>query len=312
MPADPIHGVRRILVFRGGALGDFILTLPAIAALRRRFPAARLEILGYPAFASLAEAAGLADAIHPIEAPALAPMFIEGAPQLPPPLFHCDLAVSYLYDPALVFERNFLRHAPGAQFIRGPHRPDERANIHAADALLAPLRELQIFDADPQPRLNLGDAKPADAGAWLALHPGSGSEAKNWPETHWRDLLGLILANTSWNCLLIGGEAEGERLRRLAPATSPRVRLAQNLPLVELARQMARCAGFIGHDSGVTHLAAALGLPGVVLWGPSNIHVWRPRSDKMKIVRDDAGLSALAVHRVFGEIRAARFGGGGG
>ena len=54
----------RILVIRGGAIGDFILTLPVLAALRAQFPQARLVVLGYPHIASLALAGELADEVH--------------------------------------------------------------------------------------------------------------------------------------------------------------------------------------------------------------------------------------------------------
>ena len=65
----------RILVIRGGAIGDFILTLPAIAALRKQFPRAHLEVLGYPHIARLAVAGGLVDRVQPIEARGLAGFF---------------------------------------------------------------------------------------------------------------------------------------------------------------------------------------------------------------------------------------------
>ena len=53
-------------------------------------------------------------------------------------------------------------------------------------------------------------------------------------------------------------------------------------PLPELAARLANCCGFVGHDSGITHLAAAVGLPGVVLWGASVETVWRPRSERIR------------------------------
>jgi ADP-heptose:LPS heptosyltransferase len=70
---------------------------------------------------------------------------------------------------------------------------------------------------------------------------------------------------------------------------------------VELAQTMRICTAFIGHDSGVTHLAAALDLPGLVLWGPSNESVWRPVSNRMRLLRDNRGLDALAVETVLSE-----------
>ncbi len=65
----------KILVIRGGAIGDFILTLPVLAALRRQFPDTALEVLGYPHIASLAAAGQLVDAVRPIEARPLAGFF---------------------------------------------------------------------------------------------------------------------------------------------------------------------------------------------------------------------------------------------
>jgi heptosyltransferase-3 len=297
---------KKILVMRGGALGDFVLTLPALAALRKRFPASRLEILGYPRVAELAVAGGLADVAHSIEAPALARYFAANAPGANR-FAGYDLMVSYIFDPENIFEANVRRDAPEAVFLKGPHRPDDTGNIHATDVLLSPLRELGIEGADPQPRLILSNG--TDRRGRLALHPGSGSERKNWPEANWGGLIREILEKTRWNCLLVGGEAEAGRLERLQDFDAgrskfgkDRIELAQNLPLVELARIMQGCAGFVGHDSGVTHLAAAVGLQGLALWGETNANVWRPRSDRMKVAHHDKGLSRLPVEDVFGKL----------
>ena len=137
-------------------------------------------------------------------------------------------------------------------------------------------------------------------GDWLALHPGSGSEQKNWPEPNWIELLQLLAIKTNWEFLLIGGEAEGAQCRRLAAVLPPgRAVAAQELPLVELAQKMKMCAKFIGHDSGVTHLAAALGLPGVALWGHTSEKTWRPLSDQIKLLRHPRSLIHLPVETVF-------------
>jgi ADP-heptose:LPS heptosyltransferase len=292
---------RKTLVIRGGALGDFILTLPVLAALRRHFPDSALEILGYPPIASLALAAGLADEVRPLESPALACLFTpRGAGSAPAVKYFAQFQriVSYLYDPEEVFQRNVTRES-SAQFIAGPHRPDENAATHATEALLQPLQALGIQNADPRPRLNLAASNPFADGAWLAAHPGSGGARKNWPEAKWFELLPRLARETRWNFLLISGEAEGDRGRRLAAHLPPqRVHLAQNLPLAELARKMKSCAAFLGHDSGVTHLAAALDLPGLVLWGPTSPAVWRPRAEKMRLLREEGGLAALPVETV--------------
>jgi heptosyltransferase III len=295
---------RKILLARGGALGDFILTLPMLAALRRHFPNHALEILGYERAASLAVAGGLADRVSALEAPALAGFFArDGAwpPREAEYFAGFELIVSYVYDPEKIFQTNVAR-CSAARFLAGPHRPDESAGLHAAEALLRPLEILGLGGSDACPRLVLPGPAGRSADARLAVHPGSGSPRKNWPEPKWAEFLNRMATATGWHFVLIGGEAEGARCERLAAALPPhRTRLAQNLPLVELAQTMRSCAAYIGHDSGVTHLAAALGLPGLVLWGPSNEVVWRPRSEHIRLLRDACGLDALPVETVFRE-----------
>src|SRR5512145_2714850 len=96
----------RILVIRGGAIGDFILTLPAIAALRQQFPSVHLEVLGYPHIVQLALAGGLVDRVESIEARALAVFFARHgqlAESLADYFSEFDIIVSYLYDPDEIF-----------------------------------------------------------------------------------------------------------------------------------------------------------------------------------------------------------------
>jgi heptosyltransferase-2 len=290
----------KILVIRGGAIGDFILTLPVLAALRRQFPQAQLEVLGYPHIVQLAEAGGLVDRVQAIEARGLASFFARNG-ELPPDLCdyfsEFDIIVSYLYDPDEIFLTN-VKRCTRAQFIVGPHRPDEAARTHATQVYLRPLERLAIFDADPVPRLTLTTQR-ATPTAQLALHPGSGSERKNWPEQQWALLIEQLLATTEVNLLLVGGEAEGDKLQKLAAALPPtRCGVGRNLPLAELARRMQSCVAFVGHDSGITHLAAALGLPCVVLWAETVEEIWRPQGERVQILRETSGLPDLSVARV--------------
>ncbi len=326
----------RILVIRGGAIGDFILTLPALAAVRQQLPEARLEVLGYPHIAQLALAGGLVDAVHPIEAGPLASVFARGGDldeKWENFFAQFALIISFLYDPDGIFQANVQRCSL-APFIVGPHRPDETAGQHATRVFLKPLERLAIFEADPVPQLRLRGtgatkdplAEPftqallgasgrtsGEAGlprkrgpngrgnrpVRLALHPGSGSERKNWPEKCWAELLGRLTSRSDLEFLIVGGEAEGTRLERLVSLLpSDRVQLARSLPLVELARRLAACAAFVGHDSGITHLAAALGVPTLALWGESVEAIWRPQGDHVTLLRSPHGLNALRVETV--------------
>lgn len=297
----------KILIIRGGAIGDFILTLPAIAAIRRQFPDAHLEVLGYPHIIQLAQAGGLVDRAQSIEARALAGFFARHGslePDLADYFSEFDIIVSYLYDPDDIFRTNIARCST-AQFIVGPYRPNERERLHATKVYLLPLERLAIFDADHLPRLRIGPPANKQNGALtVALHPGSGSEKKNWPEEKWADLLQHLVNSTDFHLLLVGGEAEGERLQRLAAALPPtRTRVAQSLPLAELARLLQECDVFVGHDSGISHLSAALGLPGIVLWGNSVEAVWRPPHEGIVVLRNAGGIQMISVEEVLARLK---------
>jgi ADP-heptose:LPS heptosyltransferase len=235
--------------------------------------------------------------------------------------------VSYLYDPDGIFKANISRCSK-ALFISGPHRPDETAGAHATEVFLRPLEKLAVFDAPSVPKLRMIPdtkkhfarealtAEPPSGGevnsgmldrthlmrggpTALALHPGSGSERKNWPEAKWAELLTHLVEETDLRLLLIGGEAEGNCLERLA-ALLPlaRYEIARNMPLVDLAWRVSSCVAFIGHDSGISHLAAAVGLPVLVLWGESVEEVWRPKGKNVTVIRDSVGVNGIAVTRI--------------
>ena len=295
----------RILVVRGGAIGDFILTLPALAALRKQFPQTQIEVLGYPQVASLAKLAGYANDVRSIDARPLAGFFARQG-ELDKGLceYFCafNIIVSYLYDPDEIFRDNVARCSK-AQFIAGPHRPDETENIHATEVFLKPLERLAIFNADPMPRLNAIRTSRRNAGTTLAVHPGSGSERKNWPEEHWQEFLKCVAAETKWRVLIVGGEAEEARLQRLSSLIPiDRLGVALRQPLAELAGRLAHCDVFVGHDSGITHLAAAVGVRGLALWAETNSNIWRPRSESLELLGNERSLAHLACDCVFAKV----------
>ncbi len=324
-----VQSQAKILVIRGGAIGDFVLTLPVLAALRQQFPQVRLEVLGYAHIAQLALVGGLADAVRSIDARPLAGFFARNGildSALQEYFAGFALIVSYLYDPDGIFQTNVARCSK-AQFIAGRHRPNDAGKEHATATFLRPLERLAIFDAEPVPRLNLRQpSSPVPQSAAnpqahlsaensglvqdgrepvpvLAVHPGSGSRRKNWPEAKWAELLPRLLALPQLRLLLVGGEAEEGRLERLAAPLPPsRCEIARSLPLADLARRLGGCAGFLGHDSGITHLAAALGLPVLVLWGESVEEVWRPLGSTVTVLRDPDGIWAIAVEGVLEQV----------
>jgi heptosyltransferase-2 len=290
----------RILVIRGGAIGDFILTLPVFPALRKAFPDTAIDVMGYPHIASLARLAGSVDGIHAIESRALAGYFARGGvldPTLAEYFESCHVIFSYLFDPDLIFTTNLAR-VTKAQIIQGPHRPDEASTLHATHQLLKPLERLAIFDAADIPRFETLEPK-AGSETILAIHPGSGSAQKNWPEACWVELLRTVATSTTWQIRLVGGEVEEMTLQRMAEHLPlDRFEIWHKIPLPILAEKLSHCTRFIGHDSGISHLAAAVGLPTMVLWGPTNEKIWRPRGPKVAVLRHPVNLAALSPRAV--------------
>src|SRR5437016_10737952 len=141
--------MNRVLVIRGGAIGDFILTLPALKALRDACPNAHIEILGYRHIAALAENRFYAQAVRSIEYGPLSSFFAKNS-ELPAELANYfasfDLIISYLFDPDRIFENN-LRRCGIENLLCGPAKIVEKAG-HAACQLARPIEEMGIRIVD--------------------------------------------------------------------------------------------------------------------------------------------------------------------
>lgn len=314
----------RILIIRGGAIGDFILTLPAIRLIREQLPDNQIEILGYKAVADLAVASGYADAVRHIEYSALASFFANGG-KLDPPMMdyfaRFNIVVSYLYDPDGHFHANLDRSGVRT-LLECSHRVDAGGE-HASRQLAKPLEQLALFfenDAAAAPKLDLDSlAGEADAilreaglsaGRFLAIHPGSGSLQKNWPLERWM-ALGPWLAEQAGGepILLVSGEAEEDTVDQVAAAwrrAGVRFAPARNLALPALGAILSKARLFAGHDSGISHLAAAAGAPCALLFGPTDPAIWAPPHAGVRILRAaDSALPSLSAEAVKSLIASA-------
>jgi len=298
--------MNRILVIRGGAIGDFILTLPALKALRDARPQAHMEILGYKHIAVVAENRFYAQAVRSIEYGLLARFFARNS-ELPGELADYfasfDLIVSYLYDPDQIFETN-LRRCGVENLICGPARIVESAG-HAARQLAQPIEQLGIHVVDLSERIFPSKEDREFAREFLAsmprpiiaVHPGSGSHEKNWPAENWIRLFSQANGFPRLERLLvISGEADQAQTDQLQREWENRgVRFARNLPLPRLAAVVEN-AMFIGHDSGISHLAAAVGANCILLFGRTDPDIWAPKNDNVRILRAPNGkLSDLGI-----------------
>ncbi len=303
--------MNRILVIRGGAIGDFVLTLPAIKLLRDRFPTAHLELLAHENIAVLAENRFYADAIRSIESGPLAGFFAPDSTlssDWAEYFASFDLTISYLFDPKKIFETN-LKRAGARLFLAGPSKLDD--SEHAALQLARPLTALGLYLSDPAAQLFPNEADRAFAISFagaprsntIVLHPGSGSESKNWPIENWEGL-GDFLLSAGRNLLVVSGEADEKRARTLESAWSGKpVQFAKNLALPRLAA-LLEGSFFIGHDSGISHIAAAVGARCLLLFGRTDPAIWAPANKNVTVLRAPEGkMDLLEVEAVIRQIR---------
>ena len=289
--------MKRTLIIRGGAIGDFILTLPALKALRDAYPNSDIEILGYKHIAVLAEGRFYARRVRSIESALLSRFFAKDA-DLPAELAQYfagfDLILSYLFDPDLIFETN-LRRRGAQRIVRGPAKIGN--SLPASRQLAQPIQEFGLPISDFAPRLYLSNEDRHRAEKFLtglnapmvAFHPGSGSHEKNWPLQSWIDLGNHLLRDFAASLLIVSGEADNDQIRQLESIwQSPRVRFAKHLPLTDLAAVLEN-AVFVGHDSGISHLAAAAGASCTLLFGPTDPAVWAPLNENARVIRASNG-----------------------
>jgi heptosyltransferase-2 len=109
--------------------------------------------------------------------------------------------------------------------------------------------------------------------------------------------------------LIVGGEADVKPLARLRAALpKAAAHFAENLPLPYLAAVLEKCSFFLGHDSGISHIAAAVGARCVLLFGPSDPAVWAPVNSDVRVVRANNGMIGdLSAEDVTRAIDAAGF-----
>jgi ADP-heptose:LPS heptosyltransferase len=305
------EGVDRILIWHQGALGDLLLAGPALLALRKRYPRARLVGLGHPErWGLLSRTLALAEVWDSGES-RWAPLFADG----PLPAALQDWLAPFSL--ALVFTPSSETPLPGRLRQAGipavywvPSFPEGgREAVAAVQAGHLAQFGLKV-DPDtfrlalPEPycqdefKRNGGQCPPyisgtesglvamSGAAGWLAVAPGSGQAAKNWPLTHYYEVSRALSWEHKLGVVWLAGPAEASwtpYLQALAAAQG-HVLLA-GAPLRRVAAALSRCRLFLGNDSGLTHLAAALGGPQVLaLFGPTDPKVWAPPGDQVRVL----------------------------
>ena len=238
----------RRLVIRPGAIGDTILSLPAIEHLRPDEVWVRSDAVPL---------IGFAERVRTIASTGIEML---GIPGVEPParlveeLSSFDEIISWYGSNRPEFREALGLFCKNVRFL--PALPPAESRVHAADFFLA-----QAGGCGPAiPRI---PAQPAERREAIVIHPLSGSERKNWPMARWLELESQ-LAGVEW-----AGGPDWVRFENL----------------LELAKWIAGARLYIGNDSGITHLAAASGARVIALFGPTDPAVWGPRGNHVRILR---------------------------
>ncbi|MGI8482368.1 MAG: glycosyltransferase family 9 protein [Chthoniobacterales bacterium] len=308
--------MQRILVIRGGAIGDFVLTLPAIRALRERFATAHVEILGHKQIIALADHRFYADVTRSIDDAALARLFTPES-ELPKAVVDYfegfDLVLSFLSDPDKTFEQN-IKRCGVRNYIAAVPRALDSDKRHAAAQLARALRVIGVTVTDFSAQLYPSEEDRVVAQSYVAelpgpiaaIHPGSGRPTKNWPVAKWSTLGSALLDSRCISSIItVTGEADRDQLAYLQDCWRGKsVRYATHLPLPHLAAIIERCSLFLGHDSGISHIAAAVGTPSVLLFGPTNPKIWAPQSKNVTVLTSSTEkIEDLSEEQVFDAVR---------
>ena len=272
----------RVLIIFPGSLGDFLLLVPAAAALVHR--GRQVELSVQRALQGLAGRLLPGPAGPAVDGAAMSSLFTATpAPAIAAWLRGADLVHSWLgaTGAATALEGRRRELGVGALHHHAVERTD--APVHASAAYAAalgvgcPLR-MPLFALDSGER---ADWWRAPSAARLLIHPGAGSAEKRWSASGFR-----LLADR-W------GAAGGEVTILLGPAEEDMAefwraaghRVAAGLDILDAAARIVSAPRYLGNDSGVSHLAGALGRTGVVLFGPTRPERWRPLGGALVPVR---------------------------
>jgi heptosyltransferase III len=273
------------LVYHAGALGDFLTVLPAVKAWRYAHPDEKIVLLGKSALGFLAFNSGYIDDVWDVENSSNAWLFLTKAhiPQESRRLFR-DIETAILFtasDSPIV--DHLSRLGVSEIFIQNPF-PLQRIPIGLFHLSLFPhyAKFLDHFGPiihSPWAYEQVARSLINGFHDFVVIHPGSGSEIKNWPLNNFIRLSEKIVKNHYSRIVWICGEAESN-LSFPAGAI-----IVKNAPLSVLVHVLRRSTAYFGNDSGISHLAASVGCRSIILFGPSDDSIWKPHGAHVHIVK---------------------------
>ncbi|MEC4668386.1 MAG: glycosyltransferase family 9 protein [Nitrospirota bacterium] len=293
-PAEAMQ--RTLLILHPGAIGDVILALPAIRALRRQFHGHALGLVAGEEIGRVLRTCAEVDSTFALEADALAGLMAGSrwvSRAVREWLARCELAIGWLRDSDGRLQ-SVLQELGASRVIVESPLTSKCGPIHQEDRVLETLASVVASDIPREPlrvpNSLLEDAKARlaaegipDPGLLVALHPGSGSRHKCADPALFARIIDWVRARDAVP-ILLEGPADEEAVRSVTAFCERRPLVLHRATLLDTAAALAHARLFIGHDSGLTHLAAALHVPTVALFGPTKIQRWAPRGSHVIVL----------------------------
>jgi ADP-heptose:LPS heptosyltransferase len=324
---------RNILVIDFGQLGDVVMSLPALRAIRERYPDARITVLVGRPGAQIIDMSSYADAAIEVDRVQLRDGF---KPLSVVRIFQVVKDVrqrkfDFVIDLHSFSETNLLGFFSGASkrlFSRRPGRSlDFLANFspkppvdkndpgqHLIDRYLDVLVPLGIKDQPRVPRLLtraeddravdvlLRKAKAEKGTPLVGLFPGAGHPGRCWPLEQFAELADFLIRNDGVRPVIFVGPEERhlvQRMRALFPSTCV---VLEKLTIPQLAAAQARLAVFVSNDTGPVHIAAAVGTPIVVMIDLPRPHAYVPTGASQRLIFSES-VTAIEVDQVYAATR---------
>lgn len=297
-----------IVAIRQGAIGDSLLSFSVLSALRARYTEPHLTFVGHPAILPLAQAWGIAEEVYNYEDrqwdEAFSSAGIRSA-NLRALFQQTDLVIGWVEDPVGLVKPNLLK-AGAKEVIIGPWHGTEKSSKHMVEYLAEPLGLSPLGTGFTAPMIAHNGFSVHYDNAPIAIHPGSSSLERRWPEASFAAVINQLLSR-HYPILLLIGSSEGDILKKIHKriSRSPQAKLLsvlQNASLLEVAQHLKQCRYYLGNDSGIGHLAGMLGIPTMILFGPSNFlclppHVMHPLGPHVETIQEQP-LARLSPDRV--------------
>jgi len=280
---------KKLLVIHQGALGDFVLTFPALIRLKAAFP--QIDVLCQNKLAKLARKLDLIDNGYALESAVFASLYADRFSRVDPMVKN----ILQAYDRIILFSysrqlETMLSRISGADVHRISPRPAPDETIHVAAFIIQRLQAAHLLTdegpAKEHPPNRYCRPVSGKTASMILLHPGSGSRRKNWPLPNFLKLA-EILRSQDHPAEFLLGPAEADLAQELARTAMEDAKIHILTDLEQVLDLMHRAGALIGNDSGISHLAAFTGLPTVAIFGPSNPDQWRPVGRAVAVVKSD-------------------------